>query len=308
MNRFWLAIMMATLFVSAAPSNAQQSNGPSVHMVVTAEGRHGQAPPVVDRDNVLVYQNKVRDRVTSWVPATGDHAQLELFVLLDDSSSTSLGSQLGDIQAFINAQPATTKVGVAYMQNGTAQIVQNLTTDHAQAGKSLRLPLGVFGVNASPYFSLSDLIKKWPSSAARREIVMVTDGIDPYYGMPDLADPYLNQAIADAQHAGIVVYGIYNPGAGHFGHSYWQSYWGQLYLSRLTDETGGESYYIGFSGPAVAFKPFLDSVEKHLKNQYLLEFNAQPVKKSGLQRVRIMSERTDYDLVAADHVYVPAGK
>ena len=41
--------------------------------------------------------------------------------LLDDSSNISLGSQLEDIRQFIIAQPATTKIGVGYMQNGIAQ-------------------------------------------------------------------------------------------------------------------------------------------------------------------------------------------
>lgn len=49
--------------------------------------------------------------------------------------------------------------------------------------------------------------------------------------------------------AGVTVSAIYTPGVGHFGHSYWQTYWGQIYLSQLADETGGEAYYIGFSGP-----------------------------------------------------------
>ena len=44
------------------------------------------------------------------------------------------------------------------MQNGSAQIVQNLTADHPLAAKSVRLPMGIAGVNASPYFSLENLI------------------------------------------------------------------------------------------------------------------------------------------------------
>src|SRR5262249_31793099 len=153
------------------PLSAQQpskSGGVPANMVVTVESRHGKPPAAVDREDVMVYQGKTRDKVTSWVPAQGDHAQLELFVLLDDSSGASLGNQLGDIRQFIDAQLSTTEVGVAYMQNGTAQIVQNLTEDHAQAAKSLRLPMEVAGINASPYFSLSDLIKRWPESNARR--------------------------------------------------------------------------------------------------------------------------------------------
>jgi hypothetical protein len=295
------------LALNTAAQSTASSGGTPVNMVVTVEARHGMNPSPVDKQDVMVYEGKTRDAVTSWTAAKGDHADLELFILLDDSTSASLGTQLDDIRQFINAQPSTTKVGVAYMQNGTAQVIQNLTNDHAQAAKSLRLPLGSAGVNASPYFSLDDLIKRWPQTGARREVVMVSDGIDLYYTGSDVQDPYVDQAIGDAQRAGVVVFAIYNPGAGHYARSYWRSYWGQLRLSRVADETGGESYYIGFTGPAVSFVPYLDNVQHRLDEQYLLTFLAKPESKSGLQPVRLTTELPNTELVAADHVYVPAG-
>lgn len=58
---------------------------------------------------------------------------------------------------------------------------------------------------------------------------MVTGGIDRLYGTGDLQDPYLDEAIDNALRAalraGITVSTIYAPGVGHFGHSYWQTYW-----------------------------------------------------------------------------------
>jgi hypothetical protein len=145
----------------AAADGAPAGRVPA-HLVVTVEPHHGSDVPNVNREDVMVHEGKDRDPVTEWIPAQGEHAALELFVLLDDGSSSSLGSQLQDIRQFINGQPASAKVGIAYMQNGTASVVQNLTTDHAQAAKSLRLPMGVRGANGSPYFSLTDLIKRWP--------------------------------------------------------------------------------------------------------------------------------------------------
>jgi hypothetical protein len=299
------------LGICAAPSISAQAapNGIPVQMVVTVEPHNkGSEIPTITRDDVMVYEGKVRDTVTDWVPAEGDHAALEYFILLDDSSSTSLGRQLDDLRQFINAQPATAKIGVAYMQNGMAKVVQNLTDDHALAAKALRLPLGVNAGSAGPYFCLSDLVKHWPKSAARREVLLVTDGIDPYYPNGDLQDPYLNNAIEDAQRAGVVISGIYTPGIGHFGHSYWRTYWGQIYLSEVSDKTGGESYYIGFTGSPVSFTPFLDDQAQRLTHQYLLTFLAQPPKKGGMQRVRITTEVHAADLVSAGQVYVPAAK
>jgi hypothetical protein len=195
------------------------------------------------------------------------------------------------------------------MQNGVAKIVQDLTSDHAQAAKALRLPMGMRGTNGSPYFALSDLIKRWPQSTARREILMATDGVDLYYGSRDLSDPYVAEAIDDAQRAGIVVSAIYTPGVGHFGHSYWQTYWGQLYLAQLADKTGGEAYDIGFTGSPVSFVPYLDDVTHRLSHQYLLTFLATPPKKAGWQSIKLRSEVSRVDLVSADKVYVsPEGK
>jgi len=289
---------------SARAQQAPAASGIPVHLVVTVEPRKGAEIPVINRDDVMVYEGKERDKVSEWVPAQGDHAALELFILLDDSSEFSLGSQLEGIGKFINGQPASVKVGVAYMQDGIARVVQDPTSDHAAAAKSLRLPLGMAGANGSPYFSLSDLVKRWPATTARRAVMMVSDGIDRYYGVGDLQDPYLEQAIDDAVRAGIMVSAIYSPDVGHYGHSHWQTYWGQIYLSQLTDETGGEAYYIGFNGPPVDFSPYLEDMGKRLGHQYLLTFLAKPQKKAGWQRIRLTTEVPNADLVAPGRVWV----
>ena len=97
--------------------------------------------------------------VTKWVPAQGANAGLDLLVLMDDSSSFSAGLATRGHPRVHLQQPPTTFVGVGYIQNGTVEMVQNFTQDHASAAKSLRLPLGAAaGVDASPYFSLSDYL------------------------------------------------------------------------------------------------------------------------------------------------------
>jgi hypothetical protein len=291
-----------------APATNTNTNtsGTPIHMIVTVEPRKGSEAPVVNREDVMVYERKTRDQVTDWVPAQGDHAGLEFFVMIDDGAASALDTQLGDIKKFIVGLPSSAQVGVAYMQNGIARIEQNLTSDHNLAAKAVRLPLGYFGANASPYFSLSDLAKHWPANGNRHEVLMISNGSDPYYGSGDIDDPYLSAAIDDCQRAGIPVSAIYAPGAGHFGHSYWQNYWGQIYLSKLTEETGGEGYYIGFVGPAPNFSPYLKDAAERLNHQYLLTFLAQPQKKSGLQSVKLRTELHNVDLVSADEVYVPA--
>jgi hypothetical protein len=299
-----IAGLLASVQLAAAQESAS-ATGPAVNLVLTVEARHGSNIPDVTRDDVMVYEGRDRDRVTGWLPLQGDHAGLEFFIMLDDSSNVTLGSQLEDVRQFINAQPPTTKIGVAYMANGIAQVVQNLTSDHGLTAKALRLPFGNPGASASPYFSLGDLIKRWPASDERREVLMITDGIDRYWGSgPDNA--YVDTVIEQAQRAGVIVYSIYTPGVGHYGHSYWRTYWGQNYLSQLSDETGGESYYLIGPAPPVSFAPYMEDITRKLNHQYLLTFMAKAQKKAGMQRVKIHTEVPNAELVSADRVYVPA--
>jgi hypothetical protein len=152
------------------------------------EPHKGTPVPEINSNEVMVYQGHDRNKVLEWIPAQGDHAALQLFFLIDDALDQTVGTQLEDIRQFINHQPPTTLIGIAYMQNGIARVEQDLTNDHQQVVKALRLPQGNPGVNASPYFSLSDLIKRWPATWARRAVFMVTDGVDRFYGTGDLQD------------------------------------------------------------------------------------------------------------------------
>lgn len=294
------ALAAGALLLAQAKDTAP---GVPVQMVVTAEARHGKEAPVLHPQDVMVFQGKEHLPVTDLIACHAEHAALELFLLIDDASGTTLGSQLNDLRHFIETQPATTSVGVAYMQNATVRIAQNPTADHEKAAKALRLPLGYPGVSPSPFLSLSDLIKRWPASTARHEVVMVSSGIDPLGG--DIQNPYLDAAIQDAQRAGVIVYTIYTPAAGHFGHDYWRINWGQNHLTQIADEAGGESYMIGF-GPAVSFAPYLDEIADHLANQYVVKFLTAPGKKASFQAVRFTTEVPNADLVAARKVYVPA--
>jgi hypothetical protein len=310
MKNYWMMVVLGLFICLFCAGNiwAQTAagNGTPVRVVVTAEPQHGSNPPVINRDDVMVFEGKDRDTVTDWVPAQAEQGALEYFVLIDDGANPSLGTQLEDIRKFIDAQPPSTATGIAYMQNGIARVEQRPTNDHALAEKALRLPLGVRGVNASPYISLSDLIKHWPPSNARHEVLMVSDGIDYLYGYGDFQDPYLDAAISEAQRTGVLVSAIYTPGIGHFGHSYWLNYWGQLYLAEVAQKTGGESYYIGFTGAPVAFAPYLNDQTERMMHQYWLTFLAKPPKKAGLQRIKVKTEVPKVDLISQGEVYVPA--
>jgi hypothetical protein len=292
---------------SVAAHQTATPTGIPVRMVVSIEPKKGSEMPTITQQDVIVHQGKDVRPVTGWVQAAGNNGGLELAILIDDSAGMNLDTQLSDLRAFIQEQAPTTLVAVGYMQNGTVTMAQNFTKDHAAAAKSVRLAEGYFGAEASPWLSLSDFIKRWPvnPAAPRREVLMITSGIDTVY-TGFYPNPYVDSAVQHAQCAGVVVYSIYVPSVGHFGHSYWRTYWGENYLGELSDDSGGELYYfMGPEGP-VSFAPYLGRLNHQLLNQYLLSFLAEPHKKAGPEPVNITSEIHSIDFVHANQVCVPA--
>jgi hypothetical protein len=283
-----------------------------VKMTVTANVANSKRSPEITQGDVLVKQGKTRLEVTSWVPARGEQAGLDLFVLIDDVSDTRLGLELDDLRSFIQSQPETTAVGVGYMRNATVDIRQVFTTDHAAAAQALRLPLGSAGAYGSPYLSVVDLMKGWPEDGHRREVLMITDGIDRagrhlgwhrgYSNNPDA-----DTAIAVAQKTGTIIHTMYAPAAGLTHRNYWVATNGQMNMARLSDQTGGASYYLGIHS-LVSFKPYLDSLQQVLDNQYLLSFSATPGKKGGLRSIKLSTEVAGVEFAAHDAVWVPAAK
>jgi hypothetical protein len=263
------------------------------HLIVTAEGHHGQAPPEVVKDEVSVEVDKRPARVKDWVPLRGDEAALELYIVIDDGADTDLGNQFPSLKAFMNGQPATTRIGLAYLRNGSANIAAQPTADRAQLAKALRIPLGEPGIAASPYMGISDLAKKWPVANARREVLLISSGADPW-SPPNPENPYLLKAIADAQRGGILVHSIYYAGARR------RINWGQNYLSELGEATGGKAYWLG-NGSPVSIDAWLQDLDLRLRNQYLLTLEAEDGK-GGLVPVRATAAATGVSLVSASKI------
>jgi hypothetical protein len=337
--RYLLALLIALALLGFGTRIVSSQEKPSassavqVHMVITDEAlRDGSEVPILRPENVQVKQGKTPLNVDHLIPARGDNAALQLFILIDDTCDTSIGNSLNDLRDFISAQPTTTVVGVAYMSNATIQIAQNFTADHAAAAQAVRLPRGSLSSMDSPYLSLISLIKGWPEQKVRREVLMVSDGIDrlrsdpttraaysPSYGRATRApvpttsmstgmatiSPDADTASTTAQRYGVIVHGIYATGVGRMGRNSWEAQLGQGGVGKIADESGGEYYSLG-TQTLVSFKPYLDRLQQVLDNQYYLVFGAVPKNKAGLQRVRISTEASGFEIAAADNVWVPA--
>ncbi len=304
-------LLLAFVLAGAHTLRAQEgepSGSHSARMTVTLRVLgNNKRTPEVSRDDIVVKQRKKTLPVTSWTPAIGESAGMDLFLLLDDSSDTSVSLQFDDLRAFIQSQPSSTLVGVGYMRNGIVDIAQDFTADHDLASKALRLPLST-GVFRSPYLSAIDLMKRWPASANRREIVMVTDGIDRFRNWPGrhefgYVSPDVDSASRIAQRTGTIIDTIYMNGVGRWSRNFWEVTNGQNNMARLSDTTGGESYFLGTHSP-VSFRPYLEDINKAIANQYLLEFRVVPEKKSGIQYVNMSTPIAGVELDSADGVWV----
>jgi hypothetical protein len=266
--------------------------------------------PEVTQDDVVVRQGNKRLQVTGWTPARNGRAGLDLFILIDDAGDQSVASQFDDLRSFITSQPPNAQVGVGYMRNGTVQIAQNFTTDHERAAKALRIPLASSGAYGSPYLSVIDLMKRWPADANRRQVVMITDGINRFRGGPRY--PGLSNLSSDvdsasrvAQRTGTTIHTIFTRGVGRVGSNFWEITNGQNGIAKLSDQTGGESFYMGTQN-AVSFKPYLDTLQRTLDNQFLLEFHAVPGTKPAPLYVKLTTEVAGVELNSADSVWVNA--
>jgi hypothetical protein len=152
-------------------------------------------------------------------------------------------------------------------------------------------------------------MKKWPETKDRREILMITSGIDPLGGgfsNDPFTNPYLDAAFEQAQRGGFIVYSIYAPGVGRASRGRFRTDLAQTGLDLMAEKTGGETYYLAFGAP-VDITPYLQDVSNNLKHQYQLIFLAKGEKKPTLEPVKVKTEMPNTGLVTAEDGYVKSG-
>jgi hypothetical protein len=300
--RFAAFIAAAALAV-AVPAFAAAGNAQG-QAVVTLMPK-GNQPAAIQTQNFELKIDGKLSNITNLTPAKGPDSPLELVILIDGSARSSLGSQLDDIAAFVKEMPNNTQIAIAYMENGRAALAGPLSSDPAAVLHGLHLPGGAPGTSASPYFCLSDLAKNWPSHdpSARREVVMITDGVDYYNLRFDPNDPYVQAAINDSVRSGLVVYSFYWMNRGRIDRSEYENNAGQSLLSEVTQATGGNSYWEGFGDP-VSFGPFFKDLRQRFQNQYKVSFSSELKGKAQLQRFSLKIQGTEAKVCAPQQVFV----
>ena len=304
-------VLLVSIAICSAPALfAQDSQTPqsgTVQVTVTARAKHGNAQPLSAQD-VTVHEDRNPCHVMNLVPLNQANLPVQLMIFIDSDATSRLGAQFRDINQFIQSLPQNAAVGLAYALNGSARIDQPFTTDRAAISKGLHVTFGPSAGNTSIYGSLSDLIQKLPSDPGQREVLLVSDGIDPTYGFfntqPD-QNPGLQKAIRDAQANRVVVFSIF-VSSGRITRNQILNLNGQGSLNELTEDTGGYAFSQGTQTP-ISFSPFLSDLQRMLGQQYLLTFHPVPAK-GGFHNLKVNTEVSGVKLLAPNRVYVPASE
>src|ERR1700722_677732 len=93
----WAALLATG--VGTVMAEAPSVSSIPVTMTVTASVAGNKRMPELSRDDVVVRQGKSKLEVTEWVPARGDRAGLELFILIDDAADPTLSLHYDDLRA-----------------------------------------------------------------------------------------------------------------------------------------------------------------------------------------------------------------
>ncbi len=308
MKRFNLAVLAAALVsLAAGPAFCQSdfNEGRGKAVITVLPQKKNTGAPKISQNQIAVKLDGKSANISGWERLHESNAPVQVVVMIDDDAVGSLANQFGDIAQFIRSLPANAEVAVAYMDSGSAKLAGPLSKDHTAVARDLRLPTGPPGISGSPYFCLSDLAHHWPSQnrAARRVVVMITDGVDNYEVRYNPEDPYLLAAIHDAVRSRISVYSIYWRNVGFFGHTWYGVNDGQNLLAQLTQATGGYSYWEGIGNP-VSFQPYFKNLDWRLHNQYRMSFSAPLPHGPGVENLSVHATSTSARLFAPQQVYV----
>ncbi len=309
----WARSMVFFTVASASLLPAQQEGPQTTRVLVRADAKGNAAPPLSARD--ITVNVAGRDlpivQVTPLQTPRGlsgrnNGQAVEVAIVLDEGLRSNFVTNLREITSFVRSTVSpTTSVGVGYMRNGTVVFSKGFSNDPEVVAKSVRIPLGAPGTSASPYFCVQDLVKHWPTqTGAARVVLMITNGIDYYNGSVSPLNqnsPYVDNTIRDAQRADVPVYSIYFGGRDVNGQ--FSSASGQNYLSKLAEETGGQTYNQGqITPPSIA--PYLRQFQQALSETYSVSFQDSG---RSLQRLKVSTTVPGVKLRAQQQVQAAQG-
>lgn len=283
--------LLACLALTAA------SQAADLQMIVTVADHASHKPAELKINEVNIFDATITD----WRKlAAGD---LELFLVIDDAANYDFGSKLQQLRTFVTSQPAAVSIGVAYIHDGVLQMASQPTTDHAAVVSALRAPSG--SKTGNPWCALSDLMEQWPKKSVRREVVLVSPGVDDS-AVEGAICANAETAIRDAERGGVQIFALFNPAQAYLTESWKKTDSGVSELAHVCFESGGEAYFRG-NEASDTVAPYLADIAEHLANQYLVSFRVTDAAPRGaFRKLFVMSGATNPELMVPDSVWIPA--
>jgi len=289
-RNYWLAVA-AILLASLAslgqpPENVPRQGVRTVSIPISIftkqELKENRLEEFVQTDRLIVKEGNLEHQVLS-IRSVGD-SPMAIALLIQEDLAGNFNLQLRDIQDFIRRLPKGTRVMVAYSRAGSLDIRQRFTDDLEKAAKSLRIVVGssTFGPR-SPFDGVSDIMGRFEGvPTGRRALLLFSDGIDTSQGanLASISQSFeLDQAILKAQRRSVPVYSFYSPtAASENGQSIFVLA-GQGALAKLSEETGGRSFYQGSIAP-ISYLPFFRELVLSLNRQFSLTYLSTNMRKS----------------------------
>lgn len=254
------------------------------------ELKENQAEEYIRAERLIVKEDNEDQAILS-LRSVSD-SPLSVAILIQEDLISSFNLQLKDIEDFIRNLPKGSRVMIAYTRSGSLQTRQKFTEDLDKASKSLRaVSANQSSAPRSPYDGVSDLLTRFDAlPAGRRAILLFSDGLDTSNGtnLASVSQSFdLDQAILKAQRKSVPVYSFYYPTALTENSGSILVLGAQGALAKLSDETGGRSFFQGSIAP-LNFLHFFKETTLSLNRQFALTYLSTHMKK-GYHKVSVRS-------------------
>jgi hypothetical protein len=219
---------------------------------------------------------------------------LSLAVLIQEDLTSNINLQLKDIRDFINRLPKGSRVMVGYIHGGSLRVRQRFTDNLERAASAVQIVSASPSANG-PFEGVDEATNYFEAlPTGRRAILLVSDGLDSSRGntaLDIISTPEMERAILKAQRRGVAVYSIWSPTVLTDDTNTTLISLGQSALAKLSEQTGGRSFYTG-SIPPVSFIPFLKDLVILFERQFALTYLSTHMNK-GYHRVEVSSTNPD---------------
>ena len=292
----FLAVFVAATVSAQKPSDKEKQNVRTVTIPISIftkkELQQDQMEEFIHIDRLMVKEDK--DDQTILSVRSVANTPLSLAVLIQEDLTSNINLQLKDLRDFINRLPKGSRVMVGYIHGGTLRVKQRFTDNLERASAAVQIVAASPAANG-PFEGVDEATNFFEAMpTGRRAILLISDGLDSSRGNAPsdiISTPDMERAILKAQRRAVAVYSIWSPTILTNDTNNTLISLGQSALAKLSEQTGGRSFYQG-SIPPVSFIPFLKTLVILFERQFALTYLSTHMNR-GYHRVEVSSTNPD---------------